>query len=67
MPLIPIPFYTQIFLLLMNTSLPTFDMHLYKYSCMIICMDTVDHSKGFTSGQARVNSEHYVFKCVGGR
>ena len=25
------------------------------------------HSKVFTTSQARVNPEHYVIKCVGGR
>ena len=25
------------------------------------------HSKVFITGQARVNPEHYVIKCVGGR
>ena len=35
---------------------------------MIIVQINIHHrSKLFTTGQARVNPEHYVIKCVGGR
>ena len=35
---------------------------------LIIVQATIHHhSKVFTTGQTRVNPEHYVIKCVGGR
>ena len=34
---------------------------------IIVQTDIHHHSKLFTTGQARVNLESYVIKCVGGR
>ena len=34
-----------------------FDLNLYEQG----------HRKVFTTGQAKINPEHYVIKCVGGR
>ena len=31
------------------------------------CRATSDHSKVFTTGQTRINPEHYAIKFVGGR
>ena len=36
-------------------------------SIIIIQTNIHHHSKVFTTGQARVNPERYVIKCVGGR
>ena len=49
------------------------DIHLYGRTGLVlralIIVQTIihHHSKVFTTGQARVNAEHYVIKCVGGQ
>ena len=42
---------------------------LLALQVLIIIVQTIIHyhSKVFTTGQARVNPEHYVIKCVAGQ
>ena len=42
-------------------------LYTYQYYNKMKHMFEQGRSKVFTTGQARVNSEHYVIKCVGGR
>ena len=52
-----------------------FQAYSYMVECSYVALQALTivqtvihhHSKVFTSGQARVNPEHYVIKCVGGQ